>query len=257
MRWPSVLNPVCFTLLILNEMNNPAIARWIFAGNALMFVALATMLMAASRRHDPVLTVERINIVDSTGTLALVLSNAARLPGGMFEGKEYPQYFTGRGRSAGLLFYNEVGDEVGGLIYEGRQQDSMYTAFGHLSFDQWEQNQVVAVQYSDNGASRSAGLRVCDRPTNAPLEAQFALAERVVATPTGPIRDSLDAERLRVRERVAGTQRLFLGSRDREALLELRDPDGNVRLRVSVDSSGVARLVVLDAIGDTTAIFPE
>jgi hypothetical protein len=43
----------------------------------------------------------------------------------------------------------------------------------------------VAVQYTDNGSTRSAGLRVWDRPTDAPLEAQFALAERMLSTPPG------------------------------------------------------------------------
>ena len=54
-----------------------------------------------------------------------------------------------------MIFFNEAGDEVGGLIYESERRDSAYRAFGHLSFDQWQQNQVVAVQYQDNGSSWS------------------------------------------------------------------------------------------------------
>jgi len=238
-------------------MQQPAIAKWIFAGNGVMFLTLTALLVSGLARQDSrALSVERLNIVDSTGAVALVLANGARLPGGTFGGKEYPQSFSGRGRSAGLIFYNEVGDEVGGLIFEGAPGDSTYHAFGHLSFDQWKQNQVVAVQYSDDGRSRAAGLRVWDRPTDAPLEDQFSLAERMLAAPTGALRDSLNRERLRVRDRVAGTARLFVGSRDREALLELRDSDGRVRLKLSVDSSGTAQIVVLDAEGRATAVFP-
>jgi len=238
-------------------MPQPAIAKWIFVGNAVMFLALTAMFATGLTRQAPaVLSVERLNIVDSTGRLALVLANGARLPGGTFAGKEYPQAFSGRGRSAGMIFYNEAGDEVGGLIYEGASQDSTYRAFGHLSFDQWRQNQVVAVQYSDNGTSRAAGVRVWDRPTDAPLEDQFALAERMLSTPPGSLRDSLNEERLRVRERVSGTARLFLGSRDREALLELRDTKGRVRLKLSVDSLGSAQVMFVDTLGQATAVFP-
>jgi hypothetical protein len=238
-------------------MQNTAVAKWIFVGNLTMFLALASMLLSGfTRRQPPVLSVERLNIVDSTGALALVLSNAVRLPGGTFAGREYPQSFSGRGRSAGMIFFNEVGDEVGGIIYEGAPRDSLYRAFGHLSFDQWKQNQVVAVQYQDNGTTRSAGLRVWDRPTDDPLEQQFALAQQMVATPPGPARDSLDRERLRVRARVQGTPRLFLGSEDRTAALELRDSAGRVRIRLSVDSAGTARLAFLDDSGRTTAVYP-
>lgn len=238
-------------------MQTSTAARWMFAGNVTMFVALATMLVSGfARQPSPVLTVERLNIVDSTGALTLVLANGARLPGGTFGGKEYPQSFSGRGRSAGMIFFNEVGDEVGGLIYEGAPRDSSYRAFGHLSFDQWKQNQVVAVQYSDEGATRSAGLQVWDRPIDAPLEDQFALAERMLATPAGRVRDSLNQERLRVRERVQGTRRVFVGSRDRTAALELRDTSGQVRVRLFVDSAGAAQLAFFDSGGRTTAVFP-
>jgi hypothetical protein len=228
------------------------------AANGTMFVALCVALTTAfARRQPPVLTVERLNIVDSTGRLALVLSNGRRLPGAMFAGREYPQSFVGRGRSAGMLFFNEAGDEVGGLIYEGAARDSTYRAFGHLSFDQWQQNQVVAVQYLDDGRSRSAGVRIWDRPTDAPLEQQFALAERILAAPLGPVRDSLNRERSRVRERVQGTPRLFLGSEDRSAKLELRDAGGRVRVRLEVDSLSTAHLVFLDDAGRTVATYPD
>jgi hypothetical protein len=238
-------------------MRTQILAKSIFVGNAVMFCALVPMFVTAFTRQQPaVLSVERLNIVDSAGNLALVLSNSSRLPGAMFARKEYPRSFVGRGRSAGMIFFNEEGDEVGGLIYEGARRDSTYRAFGHLSFDQWKQNQVVAVQYVDNGATRSAGLRVWDRPTDAPVEEQFALAEQMLATPPGPARDSLDRERLRARARVAGTPRLFLGSQNRVATLELRDADGRVRIRLFVDSAGFGRLAFLDSAGRTTATYP-
>jgi len=235
---------------------SPVNARLV-AVNTILSVALGAMLMSAFTRQSPKeLTIERLNIVDSTGRLALVLSNGARLPGAVFAGKEYPQSFVGRGKSAGMIFFNEVGDEVGGLIYEGARRDSSYRAFGHLSFDQWQQNQVVAVQYQDNGTSRSAGVRVWDRPLE-PLERQFALAETMRAMPPGPARDSVNRERLAVRAKVEGTPRMFIGSEDRVAKVELRDESGRVRLRMLVDSTGAGRLVFLDAAGRETAVYPR
>ena len=239
-------------------MPSQRLATTMFATNVVMFTVLLTLTLGgfARQQRATTLTVERLNIVDSTGRLALVLSNGARLPGGTFAGKEYPQSFTGRGKSAGMIFFNEAGDEVGGLIYEGARRDSTYRAFEHFSFDQWQQNQVVALQYQDNGSSRSAGMQVWDRPTDAPLARQFALAEQMQALPPGPVRDSVNAERLRVRARVEGTPRMFVGSENRVAKVELRDAVGRVRLRLLVDSTGTGRLVFLDSAGKTTATYP-
>lgn len=81
-------------------MQNDTGAKAIFVGNLAMFVVLGTVLLGHFTRRAPrVLSVERLSIVDSTGALALVLANGARLPGGTFAGKEYPQSFSGRARA--------------------------------------------------------------------------------------------------------------------------------------------------------------
>jgi len=200
--------------------------------------------------------VERLKIIDSCGNTLMVLANGTRLPGAAFSRREYPQSFVGRGRCAGILFYNEEGDEVGGLLFEGRRQDSLGRAFGHFSFDQWKQSQVVAMQYQDNGSTRSAGVRIWDRPTNAPLEDQFALAQQWLTMPSGPARDSVDRERLRARKRVEGKQRVFIGSQDRVAKVELCDAEGRLRARLFVDSLGTSRLEFLDGNGKVTSTYP-
>ncbi len=239
-------------------MHSHALAKWNFAGNILMFLVLATLLLGGFKPQQPsVLTLERLNIVDSAGHLALVLSNAARLPGIMVSGKEYVRP-SSRVGSAGMIFYNAAGDEVGGLIYKGgpgAPSDSS-RAFGHLSFDQWKQNQVVALQYLDNGMTRSAGLRVWDRPPGKPAELLAVLGQRVGTTPAGPVRDSLRREYMRLDAASEGQLRTFLGSANRVAALELRDVNGNVRIRLSVDTAGTARLAFLDTLGRVTAAYP-
>lgn len=219
---------------------------------------LATVFVLALSAFSPpqarVLSVERLNVVDSAGRPLLILANGRQLPGAMFRGKEYPQSFVDRGRTAGMLFYNEVGDEVGGLVYQGIPRDSGYSALGHFSFDQWQQSQVLALTYSDDGKSRMAGLRVWDRPA-APLEEQFLAAEQFMAA-KGSARDSLRDVMNRARTRLAGTQRIFVGSQNQSASIELRDPAGRVRARLVVDSAGVARLQFLDQQGRVTTQYP-
>ena len=54
--------------------------------------------------------VERINIVDSDGKLSMVISNDERQHPGMFDG----EILMERRRPAGMIFFNEEQDEVGG-----------------------------------------------------------------------------------------------------------------------------------------------
>ena len=232
--------------------------RTLIAMNATLVAGIFVMLLSGFGRRtssDPVLSIERLNIVDSTGRPVLVLASGPRLPGAAFHGKEYPQSFVDRGHAAGMIFYNSVGDEVGGLIYDGAPRDSGYSAMEHLSFDQWQQTRVVALTYSDDGKARMACLRIWDRP-DTPLEQQFAAAERFTAA-TGSRRDSLRVEMNAARSRAAGTQRVFVGSENRNASVELRDPSGRVRARLAVDSAGTAQLQFLDAQGHVTARYPD
>ena len=235
-------------------MKYPVI-RVLVGANIVLTAAVVLLVTTAFRRApDTVLTVQRLNIVDSTGKPVLVLSNGKLLPGAVIDGKEYPQAFNDRGRIGGMIFYNAEGDEVGGLVYDGAKRDSTYSAVGHLSFDQWKQNQVVAMTYSDNGKSRMAGIRVWDRPANSIAEQFDAALEQMKAT--GARRDSLAKVTAAARARVAGTQRVFVGSADRTAAIELRDTAGVVRARMSVNPAGVARLEFLDAAGKVTASYP-
>src|SRR5207244_4207681 len=89
------------------------------------------------------LTVQRLNVVDANGTLRLVLSNKDRMHPGVIDGKT-----LNRPRPvAGLLFFNDVGDEVGGLTFTGQVVDGQPRADSGLTLDQWKQDQTIAIQY--------------------------------------------------------------------------------------------------------------
>jgi hypothetical protein len=244
--------------------------RALLWSNIASWAALLILLFAAFRSGDPnsqskdllrvtEIDAERINIIGTNGRPVMAISNRAHIPGPTFEGKEYPQSFgDGRDQYSGIIFFNEEGDEVGGLIYNGFPQEDGYSAVGHFSFDQWKQNQVVALQYVDNGTSRRAGVRVWDRPTDYPFGDFLDLGLARMETESYAVRDSLRAEHQKLREAGAlGVERLFLGSRDEEAQLEMRDAAGRVRLRLIVDAENDARLEFLDPEGRVTSTYPQ
>ena len=86
--------------------------------SSLLLVVLGTAAFrqgTASGKFDE-LTVGRINVLDADGTLRMVISNKDRMHPGVIDGRTIVRERP----VAGLLFFNEAGDEVGGLTFTGR-----------------------------------------------------------------------------------------------------------------------------------------
>src|SRR5450432_581455 len=79
-------------------------------------LAILLLTGAAKKPRFDEIDVQRINVVEPDGTLRMVISNHARLPGIIVRGKE--QQFARP--QAGVLFYNDEATENGGLIFGGR-----------------------------------------------------------------------------------------------------------------------------------------
>jgi hypothetical protein len=77
-------------------------------------VFLLTAFSAQSRRQKfEEIDVERINIVEKNGKLDMVISNQERQHPGIFNGKIIERKSP---RPPGIIFFNHLGDEMGGLI---------------------------------------------------------------------------------------------------------------------------------------------
>jgi hypothetical protein len=219
----------------------------------LLLLCLAAFQQSpAEKQRFTEIDVERINVVEPDGTLRMVIANRPRSPGPVMRGQ--PFAYPG-GSRPGMIFYNDEGSETGGLIFSGRRNpDGTYEAVGSLTFDQYEQDQIIALQYIDSNGQRRHGLQILDR-SEAVLTREVARWDSIQAMPPGPARDSALVQ-LRVDYPVA--QRVYVGrGRNRAAALTLGDPQGRTRLRLTVDSLGVARMEFLDAEGKVTYSLPD
>jgi hypothetical protein len=219
-------------------------ALLLYAG--IMTVALVwTMLSGAaspSRASFDVIDVHRINLREADGTLRMVIAARDRFPGNYFHGKEQPH--PERADVAGMLFINDEGTENGGLIFSGSKHQGNVDSSGHLSFDQYDQDQVVTLEQTEQDGQRAAGLTIADRP-DAALD--FEAVSRLRPLPLKERTARLQALR---DSGVFGRQRLFVGkTENHDALVALRDGKGRVRLRLRVEESGAASIEFLDETG--------
>ncbi len=202
--------------------------------------------------HFGEIDVERLNVREKDGTLRLAISNTDLAPGPVVSGKVGER---SGGNQAGIIFYNDEGDECGGLYHHGRSEDGHYSAGAGLLFDQYKQDQVIGVWHSDEDGRRFAGLVVWDRP-DLPLNELMERYEAARRLPEGSERDRA-FEQMQA-EGLFGATRLYVGKlQDRSAVLRLCDPEGRDRLRLVVDASGGPRLELLDEDGRMTFRLPE
>ena len=185
--------------------------------------------------------VGRINVREEDGRLRLVVSNQDRFPGLLFRGKEHPHPNR---KTAGFLFFNEEQTENGGLIFDGRKVDGQVTSGGHLSFDRYEQDQVIHITHDEVGEQRGAVFAVNDYPEGS---LDPSVWEKADAMPAGPAKD---AEMKRLRELYSGKRRLQLGRRgDNSTRLAISDAAGRPRLVLEVAPDGASAIRFLDESG--------
>jgi hypothetical protein len=206
-----------------------------------MFLCVIAWGQAAGERKATSfveINVQRINVREPDGTLRMTISNSATAPGLIFKGTEHS--YPNR-QAAGILFFNDEGTENGGLLFGGAKKGQNVSTGGHLSFDQYEQDQVISLDQTEEHGRRRAGLTFFDRPaTPIPLELIDKLntaegsAEFEAVSKAGGF----------------GYPRLFIGkSEDRASTVILRDAKGLARLKLTVTPAGAAAIEFMDESG--------
>lgn len=189
----------------------------------------------------PELNVGRINIVESDGTLRMVISNRDLFPTEMKIGN---RVIKRENRGPGILFFNDDGVECGGLCWSGSSKGGHKRGNMSLTFDQVDQDQVVGLHYSEDEHGRSYGFDIWDRPDRS-LDVDIDEALAVHSMPEGP-------EKWAALRRLLADcpRRIFMGKDSKgNAVVELSDSRGRTRIRLMIDKSDTPRIELLDQNG--------
>ena len=139
------------------------------------------------------------------------------------------------------------------MVYSGKKDENgVINAGAILTFDQYAEDQIMAIQYAHRGDVKSTGLTISDRPdVMGENLAEFYRAFAAAKTPE---------ERARLRAEVLPTipkeelpaQRLYLGrTQSNASAIDLYDPQGRVRLKMEVGEDGVPRIEFFDEAGES------
>lgn len=209
----------------------------------------ADELTARSIKVDE-LTAHRINIVEPDGRLALVISDHARQHPGAMNGKDFPA----RDRPAGMIFFNEEGDECGGLVYDGTKKEASFT----ISVDQYKNDQIMQLNYEQDSAvslARSYGLKLWDRNDRFTLQQRADFFNALPPHDSVALRTGLDSLR---KLGLLSVERLFLGhTADGQTGLFLRDNKGIPRLRICIGKDNEPLIQTLDDQGRVVGSLPK
>lgn len=230
------------------------IKKYLSTINFILLLILVTYLLLSNQSKKesskiiPEITTERLNIVDRTGNKYIVLSNPQRQALATQNGEVINPEQKER-NTAGLLFFNEEGDEVGGLVYG---IDSL-GSYQLLTFDQYKNDQIMALrkdEYLENGTwKKQYGLLLQERSDK---------SSKAVVTEfnqINKIKDSLTREQklneyYNNPENLA-PQRLFLGRTYAENIgLYLMDKNNKLRLAIYVNPKGEPVLQYVDSLGN-------
>ena len=183
------------------------LAAFTLAGSA------AARVQAGVQQFNEI-NVHRINVREPDGTLRMVISNHARLPGVIVRGNESPPVDR---PYAGMLFYNDEGTENGGLVFGGHRNANgeVVDAGVALSFDRYGgTSQFVQLAGVQDSKNHIVGLTLSE------------------TEPTG------------------NRRRVFIGH-DKEgvASVSLMDRNGRSRIVLQVTADGTPNMSFLDAEG--------
>lgn len=180
----------------------------------LMLLALVTYFMF-TRPFMQISNLHRINIQDESGHNRVVISNQQQIPPPIIGGKQYQRRMT----PAGLIFYDENGDERGGIAISTSGEKHINA----LAFDYQNADAIGLMAIDDNTGDYHKAALIINAKDNS-------------------------------EDPGANINRINLFTENGNAALVMNDANQVPRLILKVDSSGTPSIEMYDAGGKRSKI---
>ena len=221
----------------------------LLGGGLLFFTLFSSFRLQQKIENFDEINVKRINILEEDGTIRMVISNKDRQHSGRMDGKDWEK----RERQAGLIFFNDQGDENGGIVYASKETNDGKIINGmSITMDRYRDDQVIQLlndeTIQNDKIMSQRGLSINDFPTldgiNARIKA-FSDAEMIV--------DEKERQtKMREISKMYGSKNLlFIGkTKGNSQGLFIADKNGQPKLMIYVDEKGEPKIQTINDKGE-------
>lgn len=220
--------------------------------NAILLVLVIAYLgyqYLMSQKIPEEIRAERLSIVGPDGRLYIAISNPDKQALATIGGKPLS---PGTNRDLpGIIFFNRIGDELGGIYHDGTEGES----YAGITFDQQGDDQILAImkdEYKEGDQwKRWYGMFLRERSDSI---SQFEMFQNFYKETEGFSKEEKEKAykaMRKIQDEEINVYRMFLGRNENENVgLFLHDSKGRERIRVYVDSLDVPRISIIDSLGN-------
>lgn len=216
-------------------------------------IALAFFIFSSFNEKDKnlkleELTLKRLNLIGEDGSLRMVISNETRQHPGRMDGKDFPK----RDRPSGIIFFNNLGDECGGIIANVATEKNRTNSGMSFTMDNFRDDQVIQIlndeTYENGSAKIQRGLTIKGTDIVS-RSAKFEALEKIKDP------KERDEKMNELWSKEGSKKRLFVGrNKDNDSGLFLYDTDGNPKMKIYVDKDGNPKIEIINKEGQTRNI---
>ncbi len=196
---------------------------------------------------------ERLSIVGPDGNLYIAISNPEQQALATIKGKPIS---PGTNRDLpGIMFFNRIGDELGGIYHDGTEGES----YAGITFDQQGDDQILAImkdEYKDGDEwKRWYGMFLRERSDSISQLEMFKNYYKETEGLSKEEKEKAYKAMRKIQDEKINVYRMFLGREESENVgLFLYDSKGRERIKVYVDSLDVPRITVIDTLGNESGL---
>jgi len=178
----------------------------------------------------------------------MVLSNESRQHSGRMNGKEWEK----RERPSGIIFFNNQGDECGGLVYQTKEKDGKIISGMSFTMDKYKDDQVLQILndefYADGKAYSKRGISINEFPLGSGVDERN---EKLKKLRTIEDKQERKAKINELMKNEGSVNRLFIGkTQGNSSGLFLAGPDGSPKMMIYVDKKGVPKIQTFGENGE-------
>ena len=194
------------------------------------------------------ITAKKITVVGEDNLPRMVLSNEKRQHSGRMNGKDWAK----RERPSGIIFFNNQGDECGGLVYQTKEKDGKLISGMSFTMDNYKDDQVLQILndefYTDGKAYIERGISINQFPLGTNIDERNKKLDELKKIPDERERRAKISELMR---NEGSVNRLFIGkTKGNSSGLFLSGPDGKPKMMIYVDDKGTPKIQTFNDKGE-------